>query len=160
MGKHNSGANAGHWTVSSWEERNVELSQTHEERDSLASWEMWALLLIDLGSPLASPGGPLVPCDSCSRKGEGHLHVCVCVCAHAPGSAWAVWSLLLPQGHHSIPTPDETTGVQFLALPKQLCELGQYAQPLCVSILVCDTGWEHQPFGLMCKHRQNLAEAG
>ena len=107
---------------------------------------------------MGSPGGPLVPSDSCSRKGEGHVHVCART--HAPGSASAVWSLLLPQCHHSIPTPDSTTGVQFLALPKQLCELGQHAQPLCVSILVCDTGWEHQPFGLMCKHRRNLAEAG
>ena len=63
-------------------ERNVELSQTHQERDSLASWEVWLLLLIDLGSSLASPDCPLFPSDFCSRKGEGLVHcVCVCVCA-------------------------------------------------------------------------------
>ena len=64
-------------------ERNVELSQTHQRRDSPASWEVWALLLTDLGSPLASPYCPLVPSDCCSRKGEGHVHVCVCVCTCA-----------------------------------------------------------------------------
>ena len=56
------------------------MSQTHQERESLASWSVWSLLLIDLGSPLASPDCPLFPSDFCSCKGEGLVHVCVCVC--------------------------------------------------------------------------------
>ena len=46
----------------------------------MASWEVWPLLLIDLGSPLASPDCPLFPSDFCSHKGEGLVHVCVCMC--------------------------------------------------------------------------------
>ncbi|XP_060993699.1 histone-lysine N-methyltransferase PRDM9-like [Dama dama] len=44
--------------------------------------------------------------------------------------------------------------------PQQLCDMGKMLNLSCVSILICDTGWEHQHFGLLHKHRQNLAEAG
>ena len=101
-------------------ERNVELSQTHQRRDSLASWEVWPLLLVDLGSPLASPVALLFPLTAVATKVKA---TCMCVCVRAPGSAWAIWSLLLPQRHHSIWTPDSTTGVQFSALPQELCDL-------------------------------------
>ena len=87
------------------------MCQTHQERDSLASWEVRSLLLIDLGSPLASPDCPLFPSDFCSRKGEGLVHVCVClcvcVCARALMRTWLSMSHLdsaTPSGSSQYPS--------------------------------------------------------
>ena len=85
-----------------------------------------------------------------------HVSVCACVYLAQHGPSGLCRSLrvitasglqIRPQGSSSQPCP------------QQLCDLGQDAQPVCVSILICDTEWEHQHLGLMHKHRWNLAEA-
>ena len=84
------------------------------------------------------------------------MSVCACVYLAQRGPSGLCRSLrvitasglqIRPQGSSSQPCP------------QQLCDLGQDAQPVCVSILICDTEWEHQHLGLMHKHRRNLAEA-
>ena len=77
LGRRKSGANSG----SSWvqgEESRVSDRLIRKE-NSLASWEVWPLL-IDLDSPLASPGCLLFSSDFCSLKGEGHVHMHMHMC--------------------------------------------------------------------------------
>ena len=90
--------------------------------------------------------------------------MCVCACVCAPLSLGHLvsltLSLLLPLGHHTSGFQIRLQGSSSQPFPQHLCDMGQDAQTLCVSILVCDTGWEHQRFGLLHKHKQNLAEDG
>ena len=155
-GRHKSGVNSnwilGHWIVSSWvhEEESRVWDRLTREGNSLVSWEVWSFLLIDLQSSLASPGSPLVSSDFCSLKGEGHMDVCVCMhaCVHTcvPGSVWAIWSpsLSLCSSLRVITASGLQIQPQWAnsqPFPHQLCDLGQGAQPLCASVLICDTGW-------------------
>ena len=128
---------------------------------------MWSFLLIDLHYSLASPGSPQVSSDFCSLRGEGHMDVCACMhaCVRTcvPGSVWAIWSpsLSLCSSLRVITAPElqiQTQWANSQPCPHQLCDLGQGAQLLCASILICDTGWEHQRLNLMRKYRQNRAE--